>query len=39
MNIGRRLSISTDEAMVDIDADTVLVAVIVDSVLFDPAGS
>jgi len=27
-----------DEAMVNIDTDTVLVAVMVDSVLFDPAG-
>ena len=38
MNIGRRHCISTDEAMVDIDTDTVLVAIIVDPVLFDPAG-
>jgi hypothetical protein len=38
MNIGRRHCISTDEAMVDIETDTVLVAVMVDSVLFDSAG-
>jgi hypothetical protein len=38
MNIGRSHCISTDEAMVDIDTDTVLVAVMVDSILFDPAG-
>ena len=38
MNIGRRHCISTNEAMVDIDTDTVLVAVMVDSILFDPAG-
>jgi hypothetical protein len=38
MNIGRRHCMSTDEAMVDIDTDTVLVAVMVETVLFDPAG-
>jgi len=36
MNMGRRHCISTDEAIVDIDTDTVLVAVMVDSDLFDP---
>ena len=38
MNIGRRHCISTDEAMVDIDTDTVLIAVMVDSILFNPSG-
>ncbi len=37
MNIGRSYSISADETMVDIDADAVLIAVVIDIVLFDPA--
>jgi hypothetical protein len=37
VNIGRSYDISANEAMVDIDADTVLVAVVIDVVLFDPA--
>lgn len=37
MDIGKRHGISTDEAMVDFDADTVLVSVMVDTILFDPA--
>lgn len=38
MNIGRRHCISTDEVMVGIDTDIVLVVVMVESVLFDPTG-
>jgi hypothetical protein len=37
VNIGRSYSISADETMVDIDVDTVLVTVVIDVVLFDPA--
>lgn len=37
MDIGRRHGISTDEAMVDVDADTVLVSVMTDDILIDPA--
>ena len=38
MNVGRGYCVSTDEAMVHIDADTVLVAIVIDAILFDPAG-
>jgi hypothetical protein len=37
VNIGRSHSISADVPIVNIDADTVLVAVVIDVVLFDPA--
>jgi len=37
VNIGRSYSISADETMVDIDADAVLVAIVIDVVLFEPA--
>jgi hypothetical protein len=37
VNIGRNYSISAAETMVDIDADTVLIAVVIDDVLIDPA--
>ena len=35
--IGRSYRISTDKAMVDIDADAVLVSVVIGAVLLDPA--
>ena len=38
INLDRCHCISTDEAMVDIDTNAVLVAVVVDSILFNPAG-
>lgn len=37
VNIGRSYSTSSDETMVDIDTDTVPVAVVADAILFDPA--
>jgi hypothetical protein len=37
LNIGKSYSISVDETMVKIDADAVLVAVVIGVVLFDPA--
>jgi hypothetical protein len=36
MNIGRGYGISTDEAMININADTVNVSVVIDAILFDP---
>jgi hypothetical protein len=36
MDIGGCHGISTDKIMVDINADAVLVSVIVDAILFDP---
>jgi hypothetical protein len=36
MNIGGGYGISTDEAMVHINADTVLVSEVIDAIFFDP---
>ena len=36
VDIGRSDSISTDESMVDIDADAVLVSVVIEAILFQP---
>jgi hypothetical protein len=37
MDIGGRNGIAADKAMVDINADAVLVSVMIDAILFDPA--
>jgi hypothetical protein len=37
VSIGGGNGITADKAMVNIDADAVLIAVVVDAVLFDPA--
>ena len=37
VEIGRSYRISTDKAMADIDADAVLVSVVIGAVLLDPA--
>ena len=39
MTMGRGYCISTDEPMVLIDADTVVEAIVIKPILFDPAGS
>ena len=36
MNIGGGYGISTDKAMININADTVLVSEVIDAILFDP---
>lgn len=38
VDIGRSDSLSAYESMVDIDANTILVAIVIDSILFHPAG-
>ncbi len=38
MNIGRGYCITTDESLVHIDADSVLLAIVIEPILFDPAG-
>jgi len=37
MDIGRRYGVPADEAMVNIDRDTVLVSVMVDAIFLNPA--
>ena len=37
MPMGRGYGISTDEPKADVDADTVLVAIVIKPILFDPA--